>query len=462
MPPKRALPPGVAVELAKTRLSVAKLLHEQALAHAKTVEGKADAAAKKLADAKQEEDDRLNAAFAELLDLRAKVKKNGKGKPEIDIRQLATNHNCSYWRLWRAAGDPGRTTGAIKRGRRQNVTDHDIEVARRYVEEDDAAMDNLGEEEVLRQLEHMAQESGLPYKTDGQLGMSKRSKLKLQKRLKSLDFVMSVGLPTDINRVFTTADTQSITEFLDDIGELIRNVPLLKSQPRRWANLDESDKSGRDEKAAKRVRAATTKKRIRIRQRRFGKRRELRTRVLAAGKGKMSLVTCMAADANIICTSYLIAGKNVPADLLAPNADGSDFLPGIGADYFEDTERVRVYATAKGSMTKDVLATIIEEQILPAWRKRIPSGPLALLLDAPKSHRPTKKLLQKIIDEQDVYLIFFPHNTSHILQPCDLEFFKEVKTRSDQVYRNVLTCTRFTNAYLDTELNVRYTKRRKL
>ena len=457
---KKRLPQGEAVKRARTRLDAVTALHEEAVAAAKTVAGKAAVAAKKLEAAKQAEDDRLNAAFATLLDLRARVRKNGKGKPKIDIFALSQEYNCSYQRLLRAANDRGRTIGAVKRGRQPNVSDQDIEVARRYVEEEDAALDNLGESEVLGQLQHMAQERGTPYKTGGQLGMGLRSRRKLQARLKAVDFVMSVGLPTDINRVFTTADTRSIKEFLDSVGELLERVPLLKTQPRRWANLDESDKSGRDEKAAKKVKAVTTVKRIKVKQRRFGKRKELRTRVLAAGNGKMSMVMCLGADSNIVTTSYLIAGKSEPKDLLAASADGSDFLPGIGAEYFEDTVRVRVYATAKGSMTKEVLATIIEEQILPAWRRRIPTGPLALILDAPRSHRPTKRLLQKIIDEKDLYLIFLPHNTSHVLQPCDLDFFKEVKQRSDKVYRNVLTCTRFANAYLDSELEVKYKQRK--
>jgi hypothetical protein len=450
------------VNRARTRLDAARSEAKAAEDRVKTADGKVEAAAKQLAAAKKAQDDVLNAAFEELQELRAKVKKNGKGKPIVDIKRLAAKHGCSYFRLYRASSDPGRTVGAVRRGRAPNVSDADIEVAREYVEMNDAALDNLGEKEVLAQLVDMAVQKLQPYKTRGQVGISKRSKNKLQARLKALDFVMSVGLPTDIKRVFTTADKRSIEKWLDhSIGDLIKRVPILGKQPARWANLDESDKSGRDEKSAKKVKAVTTRRRIKFKQRRFGKLPALRTRVLAAGYGKASLVACIGADANIICSSYLIAGKDVPKNLLAANSDGSDFLPGISASYFEDTARVRVHATPKGSMTREVLATIITEQILPCWRRRIPHGPLALLMDAPKAHRPTKRVLETIINDQNLYVIFFPHNTTHVLQPCDLDLFLQVNQKTDEVYRNIATCSRFSHAYLDQELNVRFKKQKR-
>lgn len=293
------------------------------------------------------------------------------------------------------------------------------------------------------------------------MGICDRSERKLKRRLKTLDFVMSVGQPTDIKRVMTTASKRDIERWLDGIGDLLKRVPSLAKQAAAWANVDESDKSGRDEKSAKRVRAVTTRRQIRRKTRIFGKKKALRSRVLAPGKGKASLVSCICADGGIICSSYLIAAAEVPKNLLAPNPDGSDFLPGIGANYFDDTARCRVYATAKGSMTKDVLATVIIEQILPCWRRRVPNGPLALLLDAPKAHRPTKLMLEAIAKEKNLYVIFFPHNTTHVLQPCDQDFFLEINKRVDAVYRNLLTCSKYTNAFLDQELNVKYKQQKQ-
>jgi hypothetical protein len=232
------------VHKARTRLDQARAEADAAKAHAKTAEGKVEAAANKLLAAKKAQDDVLNAAFAELLELRAKAKKNGKGKPRISIQELSQKHGCSYKRLYRAAVDPGRTVGAVKRGRACNVSDADIEVARKYVEMTDAAGDNLGKKEVIALLQNMAQQKLLPYKTGGQLGMSERSKRKLSSRLKTLEFVFSVGLPTDIKRVFTTADKRTIENWLDEIGQLIKKVAILGKQAARWANLDESDKSG--------------------------------------------------------------------------------------------------------------------------------------------------------------------------------------------------------------------------
>ena len=148
----------------------------------------------------------------------------------------------------------------------------------------------------------------------------------------------------------------------------------------------------------------------------------------------------------------------MPPTLLAPNDDESDFLPGVAHDFFEDKQRVRVYAAKKGSVTREILSTIVREQILPQWRKKVPSGPLVLIVDNPKCHKPDLKLLRLLEEDENgpLYLLYLPPQCTHILQPLDLAWFNALKAICDEVFANIVSVSKGENAYLDSRLRVAF------
>jgi hypothetical protein len=149
----------------------------------------------------------------------------------------------------------------------------------------------------------------------------------------------------------------------------------------------------------------------------------------------------------------------VSASILAPNDDDSDFLPGVPHDAFLNNIALKVYATPKGVTTRAVLSEIIREQVMPLMRKKVPNGPLVLLIDNPKSHRPDLKLL-KALQEEDFYIIYLPPCCTHLMQPLDLQWFERLKAKIDAVLANISTVQKSTNAYLDANLEVAYKRLR--
>jgi hypothetical protein len=415
------------------------------------------AARHRIAAAKAEEDRVLNEAFAHY---RREHVTNGKG-PKHSVKWFAEQYKCSYFRLWRAVHDH-RSVAVVSRGRPPKLTDADLIIANKFIEEADDDEDNFLWHEVCGKLETVAANRGTPYMSGGRPGMCRRQLGRVCKRVKrDADAVIGVGVATDIKRTMSSAHAASIDDFYKGLANGILNEnPCLLLEPARWANLDETDVPGRLEKSARRQKVVTTRKKLRRKIAIRGAKARLRHRVLKAGSGKLSGCFTLGGDGAVVCESYLIAGKTVPASILAPNDDGSDFLPGIPHDAFVDNHALKVYATAKGVMTRPVLSQIIREQIMPLMRQKIPSGPLVLLLDSPRSHKPDLKML-KALQEDDFYLIYLPPCCTHLMQPLDLHWFERLKAKVDAVLANISTVQKSSNAYLDTNLEVAY-KRQKL
>jgi hypothetical protein len=346
-------------------------------------------------------------------------------------------------------------------GRPPKLSYADIKSAVPVIERADAANDNEAWAEVLGKFASAAASRGMDYVSNGIKGqMSDRQKSRIKKRCKSeADMVIATGLATDVKRTMNSTNDSSIRQLFQQlIDGILKKHPVLLKEGRRWANLDESDKPGRVEKCARQTKVVTTKKALRMKKRTKGKRVALRTRVMEAGNGKLTAAFCLCGDSTIITEAYVIKGASVPPTLLAPNDDESDFLPGVAHDFFEDKQRVRVYAAKKGSVTREILSTIVREQILPQWRKKVPSGPLVLIIDNPKCHKPDLKLLRLLEEDENgpLYLLYLPPQCTHILQPLDLAWFNALKAICDEVFANIVSVSKGENAYLDSRLRVAF------
>ena len=420
-------------------------------------EKRENAAKEKIATAKAEQDRVLNEALAHY---RREHVTNGKG-PKHSVKWFADKYACSYFRLWRAVDD-GRSVAAVSRGRPPKLTQADLHIANKFIQEADDDDDNFLWTEVVGKLETIAAGRGTPYISGGRPGLGKRQLRRVCKRVKrDADAVIGVGVATDIKRTMSTAHVASIQKFYLGLANgILKDHPCLLSQPARWANLDETDVPGREEKSARKKKVVTTRRNLRKKSAIRGAKARLRHRVLQAGSGKLSGCFTLGGDGAVVCESYIIAGKSVSASILAPNDDDSDFLPGVPHDAFVNNLAVKVYATPKGVTTRAVLSEIIREQVMPLMRKKVPKGPLVLLIDNPKSHRPDLKLLQAL-QEEDFYIIYLPPCCTHLMQPLDLQWFERLKAKIDAVLANISTVQKSANASLDANLEVAY-KRQKL
>ena len=105
------------------------------------------AAKKKIADAKAEQDRVLNEAFAHY---RREHVTNGKG-PKHSVKWFADTYACSYFRLWRAVQDR-RSVAAVCRGRPPKLTQSDLIIANKFIQEADEDDDNFQWTEVVGKL----------------------------------------------------------------------------------------------------------------------------------------------------------------------------------------------------------------------------------------------------------------------------------------------------------------------
>ncbi len=104
-------------------------------------------------------------------------------------------------------------------------------------------------------------------------------------------------------------------------------------------------------------------------------------------------------------------------------------------------------------MTTDIFERSIREVIVPAWRKLpgLASGPLCIVCDAPECHAMTPSLAL-FLKDNDVWMHYLPHHTSHYLQPLDLGWNKSWRKAFRAVVDAIITVAQNTHAYLDDRL----------
>ena len=84
-----------------------------------------------------------------------------------------------------------------------------------------------------------------------------------------------------------------------------------------------------------------------------------------------------------------------------------------------------MFLTKKGWMTVESFCFWLLHQFIPQLKSRNIEFPVILYLDGHRSHLNLE--ISEIFAENDIVLICFPPNTTHILQPCDVALFKPLK-----------------------------------
>ncbi len=86
---------------------------------------------------------------------------------------------------------------------------------------------------------------------------------------------------------------------------------------------------------------------------------------------------------------------------------------------------IESFCTKKGWMTVDAFCFWLLNQFLPELKGNQVKFPVVLFIDGHRSHINIR--ISDICFENDIILICFPPNTTHILQPCDVALFKPLK-----------------------------------
>jgi hypothetical protein len=83
------------------------------------------------------------------------------------------------------------------------------------------------------------------------------------------------------------------------------------------------------------------------------------------------------------------------------------------------------FYTKKGWMTVEAFCFWLLHQFVPELKRNQVEFPVVLYQDGHRSH--VNIAISEICAEHDIILICFPPNSTHILQPCDVAFFKPFK-----------------------------------
>lgn len=92
----------------------------------------------------------------------------------------------------------------------------------------------------------------------------------------------------------------------------------------------------------------------------------------------------------------------------------------------------RFTATENGWTTNETALEWLKKVFIPSTMPAVPGDPRLLILDGHGSHETT--LFMKLCFENNIYLLFLPPHTSHVLQPLDLSIFSSLKN----AYRHAL------------------------
>lgn len=134
----------------------------------------------------------------------------------------------------------------------------------------------------------------------------------------------------------------------------------------------------------------------------------------------------------------------------------NELPPGFDKEW---AEKGLVFGTNPRSdrMTTSLFIDFLANHVIPDHRRHIKDGKLCFVMDAPTCHGVSQTYevnpkLQKLADDNDVVLVWLPHNTSHVLQPNDQGVHGKFKLTFRAVEDAVNQVWQSKHAYIDRRL----------
>ncbi len=352
---------------------------------------------------------KMMSAYNKIMEIRRNGKPLGKSSPFGTNGKLNISKVAVYFGVNRINLNRSVLAGGVNRpGRPPNVSDVDIEVLHTAATVA-SLQDDAMKAAALENLQHAASRRGKAFKTKSSgKSIAPSSERRLSRRLKSAGIIKTVGIPTDHKRLKVSRATLEI--HADEVDKLVKKYPCLKER-KRWVNVDETPECERGEKQGRQCWVLTT--RIAMKRKRG---RAVRSRAMKDGNGPLTFVPALRGDGAVICTAFLSTGE-----CANPPLYNDELLPGLG-NPFADPVTCRIFATKSGSMTQEVLEKFLTEMVVPAMRRDVPEGPLAVVMDCPSCHGRTTEL-RSFLKRHDVKLLLLPHNSSTVTQMLDIGWF---------------------------------------
>jgi hypothetical protein len=354
---------------------------------------------------------RMVAAFNKVKDLQ----RNGKPlsndsefgtRGKLSLTKVAKKFSVSAQNL-RYAVNSG---GVAKPGRPPKTSEIDIQVLHHAVTKQSIAGDAMAvpAADILRDV---AAKKGNAYQTKHCAQLAPTTERRLKQRIREGGVMKTRGIPTDLKRLALSRGV--LEQHASEVLRVVRRYQALRDR-RRWVNIDETPNCERGEKKNRQTWCLTS--RIAMKKTR-GK--AVRTRAMEDGNGPLSFVPALRGDGKVITAAFLTCGHCEPP----PLRHNGELLPGLG-NPFGDPIGCRIYPTAKGSMTREVLEQYLKEQLVPAMRREpgLATGPLAVVMDAPKSHG-RSTTLRAFLKKENVVLLLLPHMSSTVTQMLDVDWF---------------------------------------
>ena len=128
-------------------------------------------------------------------------------------------------------------------------------------------------------------------------------------------------------------------------------------------------------------------------------------RITSNTKASMSSLHCICTDGTTMPPSVLFPGKMFPFDIAAK----------FPSSYF-------VGVTQNGWMEKDLFFGWMKLYFVPNLR---PMRPVLLIVDGNRSHIDLRTL--QLCKDENIELYQLHEHASHLIQPCDMQYFKDFK-----------------------------------
>lgn len=262
----------------------------------------------------------------------------------------------------------------------------------------------------------------------------------VQRLLKEINCVERREEVYDPKRHFAERNPLNYENFYEKLVSVYEEFPLLKEEPGRIINIDESPLEGRNTKQLKRKKKVAHKEFL---DEQFYAR--LLNPTITWYPRSVGLKDNNCGHISLLGAVY---GDGAP-----PPPPGFLFSGSVIQQSWFDTEYLSspklrdlfmnsyTRATQKGCITQEVFLHYIVKHVIHYARKRFPDGPLLILLDGPDTHQMTVTLAEKLL-EYEVIFLYFPANMTCKLQPLDRSVFSEFKTAYRRGKQNLLRVKR--------------------